>query len=342
MKNFTLFVFALFAFSALSCQDEGESIVQDTTNNFTKTSPISLLISRVSQYETTTDNVLDGTSNCSIKLPAHVTVNNQYVYVISDADFQTVQNIKNQSSSDDDKVHFSYPITMIYPSYYEHIVTSETEFENIMAQYGDDSSCHEVSCLDFNYPISINIYNTNNQVASTVTIQTDIQFYNFIHGLDASQIVGIIFPITLTNSSSQQITINNNADLEDAINDAVNSCNPGPAPTSLSDILTTGTWHISYCFYGNDNTNQYNGYNFTFNPNGTSVIVKNTTTIEGDWDINNGMPQRLDLHFDGSELHDLETNWDVQEFTSTYIRLRKSSGGGGPGPQQSYLSFTKN
>src|SRR6476620_7416222 len=202
MRNLKLFVFGLFALALWSCQSDDETIVQDTTNNFTKSSPISNLISRVSQYETTSDNVLDGTSNCSIKLPAHVTVDGQYVYVVSEADFQSVQNIKNQSNTDDDKVHFAYPITIIYPSYYEHTVTSETQLETIMAQYGDDSSCREIPCLNFNYPISVNLYNTNNQVASTVAIQTDLQFFNFIDHLNDEQIVGIVFPIVITNSAS--------------------------------------------------------------------------------------------------------------------------------------------
>jgi hypothetical protein len=338
MKNLTLFVFALCAFTVLSCQDEGQSVVQDTTNNFSKASPISSLISRVSQYETTADNVLDGTSNCSIKLPAHVTVNGEYVYVFSENQFQDVQNIKNYSTTDDDKVHFTFPITMVYPNHQEHVIANETQFDYIMAQYGDDSPYHEVSCLDFNYPISINIYNTSNQVASTVAIQTDTQFYSFVHDLNDSQIVGIVFPITLTNSTPQQITIHNNAELENAINTAVTACNPGPAPTSLPDILTAGTWHISYCYYGQDETSHYSGYNFTFNPNGDVAAVVNTTTINGDWDINNSTPQRLALHFDGSQLDVLETNWDVQEFTSTYIRLRRSSGS----EQYSYVSFTKN
>jgi hypothetical protein len=340
MKNFTLFVCTLFAFSVLSCQDEEESIVQDTTNNFTKSAPISLLINRVSQYETTRDNVLDGTSNCSIKLPAHVTVNGQYVNVISENEFQTVQNIKNQSNSDDDIVHFGYPLTMIYPNYYEHVVTDEAQFNYIMAHYGDDSAYHEVACLDFNYPFSINIYNTNNQVGSTVAIQSDTQLYNFIDNLTTSQIVGIVFPITLTMSGSQQITINNNTELENTINQAVNSCNPGSTPTTLSDILATGSWHISYCFYGHDATSQYAAYHFTFDPNGDVLVVNNSMTFEGDWDLHDGMPQRLNLNFEGSQLHDLETNWDIQEFTTTYIRLRKSNGGGSG--QQSYLSFTKN
>lgn len=342
MKNFTLLVIAIFAFTVFSCQDESENVVQDTSNNFTKTSPISLLISRVSQYETTVDNVLDGTSNCSIKLPVHVTVNSHYVYVASATDFQTVQDIKNLSTTDDDKVHFGYPITIIYPDYYEHNISSETEFEEMMENYGDDSEYHEVSCLNFNYPITINLYNTSNQVASTVAIQTDTQFYNFIHNLNESQIVGIAFPITLTDSSSITQTIHNNTELENAINNAVSNCSSISTPSSLEDILTTGTWHVSYYFEEHDETYEYSGYNFTFNTNGTSTTVKNTTTINGDWDIHDGTPQRLDLHFDGSQLHNLETNWDVQEFTSTYIRLRKSGGGGSGSEECPYLSFTKN
>ncbi|HNP32528.1 MAG TPA: hypothetical protein PKN96_04500, partial [Flavobacterium sp.] len=334
------FILALFAFSVFSCQDETESIVQDTSNNFTKTSPIASLISRVSQYETTIDNVLDGTSNCAIKLPAHVTVDGQYVYVVSQSDYEAVQDIKDQSSTDDDKVHFNYPITIIYPNYYEHVLNSEAEFNTMMAGYGDDSAYHEVSCLNFNYPITINIYNTNNQVASTVTIQTDSQLYNFIHELNNSQIVGIVFPITITNPNSQQITIHNNVELETAINSAVGSCSNSSTSTPFSDVLTSGSWYVSYFFEENhEETYHYNGYNFTFNSNGTSLAVKTTTTISGDWDIHNTTPERLDLHFTGSQLEELEKNWTVQEYTTTYIRLK--TGNGGP-EDCSYLSLTKN
>lgn len=345
MKNFTLLIFGLFAFSVLSCQDDGQSVVQDTANNFTKTSPISSLINRVSQYETTADNILDGTSDCSVKLPVQVTVNSQYVYVFSNSDFQTIQDIKNQSSSDDDKIHFGYPITIVYPNYQEYNVSSETQFENILAGYGDDSAFHEVSCLDFKYPIGINMYNTNNQVANTVKIQSDVQFNSFINNLNESQIVSIVFPIAMKNSTTEQIIINNNNELENAINVAVTSCSSVSNSSSLDEILATSTWHVSYYFEDHDETFQFSGYNFTFNANGTSMAVNNTTTIFGDWSIHDTMPQHLDLHFDGSELEHLETNWDVQEFTSTYIRLKGQNSGGGPGPgsqQSSYLSFTKN
>jgi len=346
MKNFTLIIIMLFALTVFSCQDEGQAIVQDTSNNFTKSSPIASLISRVSQYETTSDNVLDGTSNCSIKLPAMVTVNGQYVYVFDSSYYQDVQDIKNQSSTDDDKVHFNYPITIIYPNYHEHSLNSETQFNNMMESYGDDSPYRKVSCLHFNFPISVNLYNTNNQVASTVLVQSDMQFCDFIYNLNDSQIVGIVFPITLTDSNSATVTINSKAELEDAINNAASTCTTGPAPSSLNDILTSGTWHVSYCYSGKYENTPYDGYNFTFNVGGECIAVKNSTTINGDWDADNGMPQRLSLHFDGSMLDALETNWDVLERTSTSVRLKKSSGGGkngpGPGSESTYLTFTKN
>lgn len=341
MKNSYLLLYFLFALVFFSCQDETQTIKLNAENSFTKTSPISSLISRVSQYETTADNVLDGTSNCSIKLPAQVTVDNQYVYVFSQADFQTVQDIKNQSSTDDDKVHFDFPITIIYPNYHEHSIASEAQFESILAGYGDDSPYHEVSCINFNYPISINIYNTNNQVASSVVLQNDNQLYNFVQNLTSGEIVGIVFPITLTKTTGGNVIVNNNTQLEAAINTAVDECTTsGLTPLVLSNVLTSGTWHVSYFYGDNDETSYYNGYNFIFNISGTSTAIKNSITVNGSWDIHNEITyQLLDLNFSGSTLEELHKNWKLLELTATCIRLKHESG---TGSNNYYLNFTKN
>jgi len=324
-----------------SCQDETETITTNVENSFTKTSPISSLIGRVSQYETTADNILDGTSNCSIKLPAHVTVDGQYVYVATDSDFQAVQDIKNQSTTDDDKIHFGFPITIVYPNFQEHNVASETEFQSILEEYGDDSPYHDISCIDFNYPISINIYNSNNQVANSVTISGDSELYNFLQNTVTGEVVGIVFPITLTKSTGDTIVINTNVQLETAINDAIDDCVvPGPTPLVLSDVLTSGTWYVSYFYENSDDTYYYNGYTFNFNTNGNSTAIKNGTTINGSWDIHTeNTYQKLDLNFDGSVLDELHEDWKVLEFTATSIRLKHESGGGS---ENHYLNFTKN
>ncbi|MGV3697370.1 hypothetical protein [Flavobacterium sp.] len=339
MKNSTLFIFTAFLLLAFSCQEEGEKIVTDTANNFTKDSPIALLISRVSQYETSKDNVLDGTSNCSVKLPVHLTVNGSYVNVRSSADFQAVEDIKNQSNTDDDIVHFVFPITLIYPNHQEQTVANQSQFDTILAGFGDDSAFRETSCMNFNYPFSINYYNTDNQIGSTIIVDSDIELYNFVQNLTVAQVVGIVFPITVTNDAQQQVTIANGGQLEDIINLAVANCSDSVQPVSLADVLTDGTWRISYCFHEGDQTAEYVDFRFVFHSDGDITVTKNAIVFDGDWDIHSGSPQRLDLNFDGSLLHDIESNWDVQEFTPTYIRLREH--GGGDGSQSYYLSFTK-
>lgn len=342
MKKSYLLLLNLFVLTFFSCQDETETITLNTQNSFAKSSPIASLICRVSQYETTADNVLDGTSNCSIKLPAHITVNSQYVYVVSAADFQTIQDIKNQSTTDDDIVHFGFPITIVYPNYQERNVATEAQFEYIMDEYGDDSPYREISCLNFNYPISINIYNSINQVASSVTLQNDIQLYTFVNNLTDGEIVGFVFPITLTNSNSENILVTTNSQLESAIENVINDCNSASSVTLvLSDVLTSGSWYVSYYYVdGYNETDYYNGYIFNFNPNGTCTAIKNSIITNGDWDISDQSGyQRFDLHYDGSALGEMEDSWKVLEFTATSIRLKEESGGGS---YNHYLNFTKN
>ncbi|WP_162127403.1 hypothetical protein [Flavobacterium phycosphaerae] len=177
MRNFIWSVFALIALSFSSCQDEEESITQSPTNSFGKSSAISSLILRVSQYETTCDNVLDNTSNFSVKLPVHVTVNSQYCNVSSDANYQTVQYYKDNYAGDD-VVHFQFPITLVYPNHQEVTVT-ESQYNAIIATLGDDSNYHEIDCINFVYPFTINKYNINNQVGVLLALLMILSFIIF-------------------------------------------------------------------------------------------------------------------------------------------------------------------
>lgn len=341
MKNNYLLLTYLLALVLFSCQDETESIKLDSTNSLSKTSPLSSLIKRVSQNETAIDDVLDNTNCFSIKLPVEVTVNTQEVHVYTEANFTNVQYIKDQSGTDDDIVHFDFPITLVYPDFHEVVVSSQNQYDAILTQCGSGSSFNEIPCIDFNFPISINIYNYNNQVASSVSIQNDRQLYNFLDDLMEGEVVGIVFPVVLTKSNGNTVTVNSNTQLEAQIDDVINDCSVStPTPLVLSDILTSGSWYVSYCFDDHDITSYYTGYNFTFYANGTSTAIKMSSVINGDWDIHNEMGyQRLDLQFDGSTLDEMHDNWKVVEFTATSIRLKELSGGGS---ENHYLNFTKN
>ncbi len=341
MKTKYLLFSCLLALMLFSCQDETESVTLNSENSFAKTSPLSSLVKRVSQKPTSIDNVLDNTSCFSVKLPVGVTVDSQYRHLYSEADYAIIQNIKDQSGSDDDIVHFSFPITLVYPDYHEVVVATQSQYDSIVAQCGSGSGFSEISCIDFNYPVTLNIYNYNNQVGSSQTIQNDSQLYNFINGLTDGEIVGFVYPLTLTKAGGATVNVSANSQLETQIDSVIDDCSSsGPTPLSLSDVLTSGSWYVSYCFDEHDETSYYAGYNFVFNANGTSKATKNATIINGDWDIHNESGyKRLDLQFDGSALYEMEDNWKVLEFTETSIRLKELSGGGS---ENHYLNFTKN
>ncbi|MGV9003646.1 hypothetical protein [Flavobacterium sp.] len=338
-KSYVLFVLCSVLF--FSCQRESETITLDSDNSFTTAAPLSSLIKRVAQYATSNDNVLDNTSCFGIKLPVAVTVNSQSILVSSVAGYTTIQDIKNQYTTDDDVVYFTFPTTIIYPDFHEVSVANQTQFAAILAGCGNDSGFKEIECIDFDFPFSINVYNSNNQVASSISIKNNIQLYNFIQNVTEGVIIGIAFPITITESNGDNHVINSNLQLETEINDSINDCGTTtPIPLILSDVLTSGSWYVSYFYDSSDETNHYNGYVFNFNTNGFSFAVKNTNTINGTWQIHTETNyQKIEFHFDGSVLEEIEKDWKVIEFTNTVIRLKHESSSGN---DNHYLNFTKN
>lgn len=341
MKKIIWFVFTMLLVSFYSCEKEEETIVQNTADSFTKTTTISSLIKRVSQNETTYDNVIDNTSLFSVKLPVTVTVDGHNEVVTSSADFWEIQNIKNEHSYDNDIVYFTFPITIIYPDFSVATIHNQSELNAVLA--GSDDNFHEIACIDFQFPFTMNVYDAENQIANTINLSTNSQLYNFIDDLEDAEIVGIVYPIALKKSNGQIYTINSNAELEDTIDAAVDENNSGSNIPELHEILTNGSWHISYCYYDDDETTYFDGYDFTFNGignEGNVLAEKNNVTISGDWQIEyNSTYQTLKLQFDdNNSLHDLESEWKVKEYTSTYIRLKRE----GSSNEYYYLSFTKN
>jgi hypothetical protein len=105
--------------------------------------------------------------------------------------------------------------------------------------------------------------------------------------------------------------------------------------------MSNGTWYVSsFINDTTDDTYHFNGYNFTFSSDGTSIAVRNTTNINGTWsDYMDDGNAKLDLSFDGDLLDEIEDDWRVLEYSKTLIKLRHESGGNG---EIHYLSFSKN
>lgn len=327
----------------MSCQSEENEVIQDSTQNLTNSSPLTTLMIRVSQNPTSNDNVLDNSSCFSVVLPVTVIVNDQQIVVNSQAEYQTVQDAIDAFSNDDDIVNFVYPITIQYQNFSIQVLQDSDDLDDVLDDCGEDDDFDEIDCVSFNFPIVINVYDANNQLANTITINNNAELYNFLENLEDNEYIAIQYPISLIDSNGNSITVTNNNQLEDVIEDSIDDCDDSPSgggSTALSTILTDGSWYVSYFFDDTDETTDYAGYVFTFNTNGTSLAVKNTTSLNGTWSnyMDSG-DEKLDLSFDGLTLDELEDDWEVVEFTTTQIRLKDVSGGDG---STDYLYLTKN
>lgn len=334
---------SLIGLFLMSCQTEENEVIQDPNQNLSNVSPLTTLMTRVTQNPTSGDNIMDNSSCFSVVLPATVIVNGQNIVVSTQADYQTVQDAIDAFSNDDDIVNFIYPITIQFQNFSTQVLQDSDDLDDVIDDCGEDDGFDEIDCISFNFPIVINVYNANNQFANTITINNNTDLYNFLENLEDNEYVAIQYPISLIDSNGVNVTITSNDQLEDVIEDSIDDCDDSPSgggSSTLSSIIVDGTWYVSYFFDDTDETSDYAGYNFTFNVSGTATAVKNTTTINGSWSnyIDSG-DEKLEFSFDGSILDELEDDWEVTEYSATQIRLKDVSGGGSG---TDYLYLTKN
>ncbi len=115
----------------------------------------------------------------------------------------------------------------------------------------------------------------------------------------------------------------------------------------VTATLQTGTWRITnFVDSGTDETNDFAGYNFTFNNNGTLAANNGSTTVTGTWSITNSgsSSSGSSTDDDGNSSSDVDFNiafasppdfaeltedWHIVSHTGTRIVLIHISGGNG-------------
>jgi hypothetical protein len=109
-------------------------------------------------------------------------------------------------------------------------------------------------------------------------------------------------------------------------------CNGSTSGDALSDALTAtnSTWFVSnYTDDGNNETSDFNGFEFTFNISGTVSAVNGGTTIAGTWSSQDNATELLLDFGTNMPLDELNDDWDVVSISNTQIELQDVSGGGG-------------
>jgi hypothetical protein len=340
------FIYALFLmFFLLSCQEDVIEVSPvDTSQSIEKGSPLTNLIKRASQSPTFIDDVIDKCNCFKVEIPYKVTVNNIEIAVSSPADYKTVKNAiaPNPNNPNGNKVRFIYPIKIRYKNFELKQIDNENQLVNAINSCKDKDEFEEIDCVEIKYPISLNIYNKTNEIASTKEVKDDQMFYNFLENITSDILISIKYPVAISSKNGSIKTINNNSEfvyfLEDSISDCLDD-DQSNNDSAFIALLTSSKWKVSYCFDKTDITSNYIGYNFTFNTDKSCTVIKDSNSISGNWKTKlNGNKIEFELSFTDNVLDKLEQNWKLIEYNTTTIRLRQ---GGGDNSSE-YLYFIKN
>lgn len=323
-----------------SCQSEVEEQVYNTQATMTKTSPLTTYLQRVSMVKTIEDNIIDKSNYCTIKLPYKVTVNNVVISINTTADYQKVLDNINAYWNDNDIVKIDFPVTMVYYNYVEKVIADEVAFNSLIDYwnlYPDLLS--KINCLNINYPITIHIYNSANQIASSVAIVSDQAFFGFIKNLTDSQYIALNYPISITGHNNYVTSIANNSQFENAVKYAIDTCPENiNATLDFMQILTSNSWKISYFYDDIAKTSLYNDYVFVFKNDKSVIATKSWVSVTGQWEskIYYGV-REFKISFSPDLLHELDQDWKVFEFNNSQLRFRKEESSA----DNHYLYFEK-
>jgi hypothetical protein len=141
----------------------------------------------------------------------------------------------------------------------------------------------DIICVNFVYPFIIKKYDSSMTAIETATMHNDPEFYNYLVALSPTQPISLSYPISTLNSNGDLLSINNNAELADALKQCHQAavliyCSVifGGTPDPIVDCY----WRVMY-YPGADNT--YAGGIFMTDEDGSLVFHYNGQNYPGNW-----------------------------------------------------------
>jgi len=328
-------VFLIVILLFTSCQDEVTEIIgPDQQEIIVPNSSLASLMQKTASMDGSLDNIIDNASCLAIKLPVTVSVNGVEIIIDSEEDYNVIEAIFDEFGTDEDTLEIVFPITIILSDYSEIGINNNDELVEFIDEcLGENEEDDDIECIDFQYPITLSIYNTSFEVIETITIENDEALYSFIENLDGSVLASLNFPITLVLNDGSIVEVNNNQELELAIEAAENICDEDDDNDWNDDDDDNCTEEfvelaLKECLW---NIVSYNGddvfvnYEIAFNVNYGFVITQDGVTIhDGTWSVfeeENDIILGLETSF-----QDLAGNWKVAECQLDRLELVNETG----------------
>ncbi|WP_298901266.1 hypothetical protein [uncultured Psychroserpens sp.] len=317
-----------FLFTMTSCRTEDDlAIDPPVEDTIEANSTIANLMSNVASNDGSDDNIIDNANCLSVQLPVTVTVNGIEITINDDDGYQDIEDIIDLFDDDVDSVVISYPITVILTDFSTVTVNSDSELAILVADCnGENEDDDDIECIDFQYPITASIYDENNDLINSITINNDNDMYDFIDDLDEFAAVTINFPIIVIFIDGTTQTINNIQELEGVIEIADDSCDEDDDNDfddddcdncTTNDLETVfadcSEWTVDKLERNDDDLeDNYVGYVFEFNSDGTILVTQGTNSFNGTWEAS-GTGNNISVVINVTGLPDFNDTWNLHE-----------------------------
>lgn len=207
-----------------SCQEDS---ISENTEALSQKSGLTATLMSMAVNQTDIDNVIDKIDCFNIKLPVQVTVNDQQVLVSNENDYAKVEAIFNISSLDDDKVTFTFPITVVYSDYKEVIVNNQQEYDALAGVCTGIPEYIGTSCVSIAFPITMYGYDSGYKMQNTYVLKNNAELFTTLQNLGSSEYYSIRYPLSLNINKGAGVTVANNNKFQEAVTSALQGCKEG-------------------------------------------------------------------------------------------------------------------
>lgn len=331
-KNIAITSLLVLAILFSACQSEFEELPNSEEQTSIKAnSTAATLIKQATSNDGSFDNIVDGSSCIAIQFPYSVKVNGIEITLDSIEDLELIEDILDELDGNSDLLDIIFPIKITLADFTEITINSINDLEVIVEDCLEGGDDDDIECIDFVYPINFFTFDINNQRTGTVKVESDKQLRRFFNDLEDDAIVSIDFPVELKLYDGTKITVNNNRELEEALNSAKNACDEDDDNDYNDDDFDKEALdnYLAECTFivrevkreGNNLTEDYFEYTLDFNEDGSVITLDRLGgSMEGIWSTKEG-DNGVVLTLNFNTLADFSLEWTVYEIGKDKIKL---------------------
>lgn len=216
MKNF-IFITSIFIF--FGCQQE-EYYLETAPEGTSFLADLQLkgLINAIALHDGSYDDLIDNANCFSINFPYQI---------ISEDTVKTINNITDLSFiQEGDDITLVFPVRITFANHQQTNLSNYQEMA--VLQDNCETGLMEnnfISCVDFEYPITIAVFDPISSNFSTIVFDHDRKTFQTIHEFKDNTLASIQYPIFLSLENSTQISVGSDGDLKSIILEFEFSCN---------------------------------------------------------------------------------------------------------------------